>query len=100
MKFKGINPQTLRGTKTGVYIGYSSIGMPDGIPTDIQHDSRTSIRDSAVYIPGTGKSMYSNRISFIFDLKGPSCVIDTACSSSMVALDVAVTDLRLGNNQY
>jgi acyl transferase domain-containing protein len=38
--------------------------------------------------------MYANRVSFVFDFKGPSMAIDTACSSSMVALDVAVTDLR------
>ncbi len=100
MKTVGINPQTLRGTKTGVYIGHSSMGMPDGIPSEIQHDSRTSIKDTAYWIPGTAKSMYSNRISFFFDFKGPSSVIDTACSSSMVALDMAVTDLRLGNYQY
>jgi fatty acid synthase len=41
--------------------------------------------------------MYANRISFVFDFKGPSMVIDTACSSSMVAFDVAISDLRLGN---
>ena len=40
--------------------------------------------------------MYANRVSFVFDFKGPSMVIDTACSSSMVALDVAITDLRTG----
>ncbi len=95
MDFKGINPQTLRGTKTGVYVGYSTIGMPDGIPQELQEDSRTSLSDAMLWTQGTAKSMYANRISFIFDFRGPSFTIDTACSSSMVALDVAVTDLRL-----
>jgi len=71
--------------------------MPDGQPPELQHDSRTSMKDSAIWIAGSSKAMYSNRISYYFDFKGPSVVIDTACSSSMVALDVAVTDLRLGN---
>jgi acyl transferase domain-containing protein len=70
--------------------------MPDGIPDEIQYDSRTSLTEALLSYPGTAKSIYANRISFIFDFKGPSMVIDTACSSSMVALDVAITDLRTG----
>jgi acyl transferase domain-containing protein len=93
---KGINPQSIRGSETGVYIGYSSIGMPDGVPEEIQYDSRSSLADALLSYPGTAKSIYANRISFVFDFKGPSMLIDTACSSSMVALDVAITDLRLG----
>ncbi|CAK9854874.1 unnamed protein product, partial [Sphagnum jensenii] len=92
----GINPQSLRGSETGVYIGFTTIGMPDGIPEEIQPDVASSIRDSFSLYPGNGKNMYPNRISYIFDFKGPSMIIDTACSSSLVALDVAITDLRLG----
>jgi acyl transferase domain-containing protein len=43
-------------------------------------------------------AMHSNIISLYFDLKGPSPVIDTACSSSMVEIDIALTDLRLGKS--
>jgi acyl transferase domain-containing protein len=71
--------------------------MADGQPSEVQEDLRTTVKDSALWVSGTSKAMYSNRISFFFDFKGPSPVIDTACSSSMVALDIAVTDLRLGN---
>ncbi len=95
--FAGINPQSLRGSETGVYIGFTTIGMPDGIPEEIQPDVASSIRDSFLLYPGNGKTMYPNRISYVFDFKGPSIIMDTACSSSMVALDVAITDLRLGN---
>jgi acyl transferase domain-containing protein len=72
--------------------------MPDGQPSEVQHDLRTTLKDATLWVSGSAKAMYSNRISFFFDFKGPSPVIDTACSSSMVALDIAVTDLRLGNS--
>jgi acyl transferase domain-containing protein len=72
--------------------------MPDGVPEEIQEDFSTSMRDSFLFYTGNGKTMYANRVSFVFDFKGPSMVIDTACSSSMVALDVAITDLRLGKS--
>jgi len=94
--FEGINPQSIRGTETGVYIGHSSMGMPDGIPEEIQEDLIASLRDALLQYPGSAKAMYANRISFVFDFKGPSMYIDTACSSSMIALDTAVNDLRLG----
>ena len=45
---------------------------------------------------GNTLSIVANRISYLFDLKGPSLVIDTACSSSLVAVDRAVSDLRSG----
>jgi iturin family lipopeptide synthetase A len=94
--FKGINPHELRGSKTGVYIGYSSMGMPDGFPNEVQPDSQSSMTDTIVWYPGSAKCIYANRISFIFDFKGKSMVIDTACSSSIVALDSAINDMRLG----
>jgi acyl transferase domain-containing protein len=72
--------------------------MPDGQPSEVQHDLRTTLKDATLWLPGSAKAMYSNRISFLFYFKGPSPVIDTACSSSMVEIDIAVTDLRLGNS--
>ena len=92
----GFPPHALRGTKTGVYIGHNCIGMPDHFPQELQLDSRSSFMETSLWIAGTGKNMYANRLSFAFDLRGPSLVIDTACSSSLVAFDVAVTDIRLG----
>lgn len=43
---------------------------------------------------GTATCMAANRISYAFNLSGPSVVVDTACSSSMVALHHAVRSLR------
>ena len=92
----GVNPQTLRGSNTGVYIGYSSFGMADGVPDEVHRDSQTALSESLLWLQGNAKSLYSNRVSFVFDFKGPSLVIDTACSSSLVAFNTAMNDLRLG----
>jgi acyl transferase domain-containing protein len=45
---------------------------------------------------GNTLSLIANRVSYQFDLTGPSLTIDTACSSSLVALDYAVQDLKAG----
>jgi acyl transferase domain-containing protein len=45
---------------------------------------------------GIGRAMLSNRISHFFNFKGPSMTIDTACSGSLVGLDVACRYLHTG----
>lgn len=92
----GINPQSLRGSNTGVYVGYTSVAMPDGVPHEVQRDVQASKVESLLWFQGGSKAFYSNRVSFVFDFHGPSMSIDVACASSMVCLDIAVTDLRLG----
>ncbi|CAG2122474.1 unnamed protein product, partial [Medioppia subpectinata] len=91
-----VSPQSLRGSQTGVYIGYSTFGMPDGIPDEVQPDSQNSMTETLLWVPGNSKCLYANRVSFVFDFKGPSLVTDTACSSSLVAFNLAINDLRLG----
>lgn len=46
---------------------------------------------------GTAMSLAANRISFTFNLTGPSFAIDSACSSSLVALHVASQAIKHGN---
>src|SRR5690606_27806886 len=52
---------------------------------------------SAYTLSGTAPSIAAGRLSYLFDLCGPSVVIDTACSSSLVAVHLAVQSLRSGD---
>lgn len=85
----GIKPFSLAGSQVGVYVGASALDY-----------GNLRILDSAAADPyfatGNALSIISNRISYIFDLHGPSFTVDTACSSGLVALNEAVLALRSG----
>ncbi|WP_316979472.1 type I polyketide synthase [Shumkonia mesophila] len=86
----GMPPLSLRGSDTGVFIGVSSTDYSDiGIHDNILHATSYSLTGSCY-------SALAGRVSFVFGLEGPSLAIDTACSSSMVAIDNACSCLRLG----
>lgn len=60
----------------------------------------TDLNDTLLYTTtGNGLTMMSNRLSWFYDLRGPSLTLDTACSSSLVALDLAVQNLRNSNSE-
>ncbi|OYU48980.1 MAG: hypothetical protein CFE31_06240 [Rhizobiales bacterium PAR1] len=84
-----IPPSSLAGKQVGVYIGASMV--------DYQG---TASHDPAVmeshFMTGNSLSVLSNRISYIFDFKGPSFTVDSACSSSFVALKQAIDALSEG----
>ncbi|MDA8120383.1 MAG: beta-ketoacyl synthase N-terminal-like domain-containing protein [Gammaproteobacteria bacterium] len=89
----GIAPHTLRGSRTGVFVGamsndWAHIYLPD---TD-NLNSQT--------VTGNGLALLANRLSYQFDFKGPSLTLDSACSSSLVALHYAIHSLRAGECDY
>ena len=53
----------------------------------------------AWYGTGGALSIIANRVSYYFDLRGPSVTIDTACSSSLVAIHLACQSLRVGDSE-
>ncbi|MGV0638388.1 type I polyketide synthase [Mycobacterium kansasii] len=82
----GIDPTTLRGSATGVFVGvfHGSYGGQDRVPGDLE---RYGMRGSTL-------SVASGRVSYVLGLEGPAVSVDTACSSSLVALHLAVQSLR------
>lgn len=85
----GIKPSSLKRTDCGVFIGISSPDYSYRISDDM-----SSINSSTA--TGNTLSIASNRISYTFDLQGPSMSIDTACSSSMVAFHQACQAILSG----
>ncbi len=86
----GYKPEDFWGTRTGLFIGSISSDYWDVIKdSNMPADGYT--------LSGLANSILPNRISYLFNLTGPSEAIDTACSSSLVAIDRAVTALRNGD---
>jgi len=85
----GLRPSALAGSDTGVFIGasgsdYARLIEQSGAPIE------------AHFGAGGAVSVIASRLSYFFDLTGPSLVVDTACSASLVALCEAARALRAG----
>ena len=85
----GLAPERLAGTRTGVFLGISSSDYPLLRRGDVLTiDGYSNI--------GSALSIAANRLSFLYNLRGPSLAVDTACSSSLVALHLAARSLWSG----
>lgn len=85
----GVEPLALRASRTGVFVGIS------GNDYERRHRGRPVGAD-LFFATSNALSIAANRLSYVFDLRGPSVAIDTACSSSLVAVHQACASLQSG----
>ncbi|KAI0204630.1 beta-ketoacyl synthase domain-containing protein [Astrocystis sublimbata] len=91
LEHAGITMEQVRGSSTSVYVStftydYERMGFRD--PQVLSGFHTTSV----------GPAILANRLSYFFDLKGPSFTLDTGCSGGLVALHQACQSLRLGES--
>ncbi|MCK9873257.1 type I polyketide synthase [Nocardiopsis dassonvillei] len=84
-----MDPATLRGTSTGVFLGL--VAQPYGPP--IQYAGEEL---EGYLLTGVMPAVAAGRVAYSLGLEGPALTVDTACSSSLVALHLAAGSLRAG----
>jgi acyl transferase domain-containing protein len=84
----GISIGQVSGSRTSVHVG----GLSQDYRLLYARDPETGEKYTAT---GTEASILSNRLSWFYNLKGPSMTVETACSSSLVALDLGCQALRM-----
>src|ERR1019366_1261638 len=92
MEDAGIRRDQLDGSRTPVFVGSF---MYDYLAIQAASEQRDEINPYVAM--GTSVSALANRISYDFNLKGPSISLDTACSSSLVAVHLACRSLWDGD---
>uniref|UniRef100_A0A8H7KF07 Ketosynthase family 3 (KS3) domain-containing protein n=1 Tax=Bionectria ochroleuca TaxID=29856 RepID=A0A8H7KF07_BIOOC len=86
----GIPMEQVSGSKTGVYAG----SMADDYAQILARDMDVIPKYTA---SGVARAMLANRISWFYNLQGPSISMDSACSGSLMAFDFACQGLRNGD---
>ncbi|KAG9512424.1 putative polyketide synthase, partial [Aureobasidium melanogenum] len=87
----GMTKEGIAGKDIGVFVG--------GSFADYEVNNTRDIDTAPTYqATGCAPAMQSNRLSYYFDLRGPSMTVDTACSSSLVALHSAMQSIRSGES--
>jgi phthiocerol/phenolphthiocerol synthesis type-I polyketide synthase B len=89
LEHAGIAADSIAETQTGLFVGACT--------ADYSFLSSDLPQVDAWYATATASSIISNRVSYFFDLRGPSVTVDTACSSSLVAVHLACQSLRTGD---
>ncbi|OKP94477.1 non-ribosomal peptide synthetase [Paenibacillus sp. P32E] len=84
----GYRPSMLSGSRTGVFVGATSSDYAEILMRESDIDPHT--------LSGIVTAVIPNRISYFYNLKGPSELTDTACSSSLVSVNRAVEAIRSG----
>ncbi|KAL6597160.1 hypothetical protein U3516DRAFT_671433 [Neocallimastix sp. 'constans'] len=90
MEDANITPEELKGSQTGVFVGSAGIDFGG-------NQLVNTLQMSAHTMTGLEPSIFSNRISYIFDLHGPSITSNTACSASMSSLSMACNAIAVGD---
>ncbi len=85
----GLAFNDVRGRNVGVFVGASTVDYMSAAIQDLA-------AMESHFMTGNSLSILANRISYAFDLRGPSLTIDTACSSSLVAMSQALAALDAG----
>ncbi|KAF5636495.1 polyketide synthase [Fusarium sp. NRRL 52700] len=92
----GLTLDDVSGTQTSCYVGTFTGDFPNLQARDNEGPSIYPTTNSSRDATGLSSSLASNRISWFYDLRGPSMTIDTACSSSLTAFHLACQSIRTG----
>ncbi|MFF2888661.1 type I polyketide synthase [Paenibacillus sp. NPDC057967] len=86
----GYSGEKLKESRTGVYVGYGSDSDYKKIIQDVEPENMS------LAMTGNVRSIIASRLSYLLDLRGPSLLVDTTCSSSLVAVHLACQAIRNG----